>query len=185
MNKRISKRNELREYFGNVLNLDNSNMLSKNIIKEYNYFDMKEKILEVQCIIDTFQCIYINQNLGIDFNPKDFKLFCNNKSINNVDNTKILSLNLSYYEKDIILAFDLVEKYISAWNRLNGVERYILCNNLLYELNDGALTDEDMIIDLGIYKDKYNHYKHSAYIKFGILLGLNEELLDFNGILFE
>ena len=64
-------------------------------------------------------------------------------------------------------------------------QKIILYNNVILGLERGGLTDEDMIIELGIYKDKYNHYKHSAYIKFGILLGLHEELLMFNGILFE
>lgn len=36
MNNRTLKSTELRKYFGNVLNLDNNNMLSKNIVKVSN-----------------------------------------------------------------------------------------------------------------------------------------------------
>ena len=81
ISERIIKRNKLKNSFENVIKLDSSNMLSKSIIKEFNYFDMKEKINETYGNIYGLQFAHSGENLEFKFDSKNFKMLSSNKSI--------------------------------------------------------------------------------------------------------
>jgi hypothetical protein len=170
--------NWLREI--NIRNFDYNSLLSKELIEEYNYFESKKLIQQARSLIFLIT-ITIQRAILKPFNLKynnEFKLSANNNEIEKVLDTRIVSLQHKHYKDDITECYSFIEKWISAWNELSPIERFILYNDFT-GLHNGKLADEDIITELGIYKDKLNHLKHSAYIKFYLLLGLdNTNLLN-------
>lgn len=77
------------------------------------------------------------------------------------------------YKQEIILCENLLYRVRDSYNNLDEVEKFIIKN---FEfMNQSKYTDETLMDELLLYKDKYYDLKKSAYIKMGLQLNLDNE----------
>lgn len=168
-----------------ITKLDDSSCMPIESINEYNYIDLKNRFEKVLSLIQMNQLSFIGVANDLHFAfDEHYNITTESKYIEVIKNTKIVSLNHIYYKDSIDLAYNLVSKLVTSWNRLNYLEKYIL-HNFSFRGTSTKQTDEEITNKLMTYKNKYFQYKKSAYIKISIMLGLNEELLNLDGILLD
>lgn len=162
----------------NVLKLDTRYTLSSIEIEQYDYLELKNNfeivlgIMNMNKIVHQSNIDYLNyevdDNLNFNVDFKDYKV---------VDNFgTISSLGRGTYDFDYRTCILLLDKVRMAWDSLNQIEKYILKS---LEFDYEVKTDEDLQEILLLSKNKYYNFKKSAYIKIGLFLGLNSEMIKY------
>lgn len=165
--------------------LEVSNSLSSSIIKKYNFNNMRK---EFHDILDLMQENYFNHvcyqeflKYNIDEELNFIVIEDPNYTVESVDkygrNLKQDSVfrifSKEMYKQEIILCENLLYRVRDSYNNLDEVEKFIIKN---FEfMNQSKYTDETLIDELLLYKDKYYDLKKSAYIKMGLQLNLDNE----------
>ena len=165
--------------------LEVSNSLSSSIIKKYNFNNMRK---EFHDILDLMQENYFNHvcyqeffNYNIDEELNFIVIEDPNYTVESVDkygrNLKQDSVfrifSKEMYKQEIILCENLLYRVRDSYNTLDEVEKFIIKN---FEfMNQSKYTDETLMDELLLYKDKYYDLKKSAYIKMGLQLNLDNE----------
>lgn len=165
--------------------LEVSNSLSSSIIKKYNFNNMRK---EFHDILDLMQENYFNHvcyqeflKYNIDEELNFIVIEDPNYMVESVDkygrNLKQDSVfrifSKEMYKQEIILCENLLYRVRDSYNNLDEVEKFIIKN---FEfMNQSKYTDETLIDELLLYKDKYYDLKKSAYIKMGLQLNLDNE----------
>ena len=165
--------------------LEVSNSLSSSIIKKYNFNNMRK---EFHDILDLMQENYFNHvcyqeflKYNIDEELNFIVIEDPNYTVESVDkygrNLKQDSVfrifSKEMYKQEIILCENLLYRVRDSYNTLDEVEKFIIKN---FEfMNQSKYTDETLMDELLLYKDKYYDLKKSAYIKMGLQLNLDNE----------
>lgn len=165
--------------------LEVSNSLSSSIIKKYNFNNMWK---EFHDILDLMQENYFNHvcyqeflKYNIDEELNFIVIEDPNYTVESVDkygrNLKQDSVfrifSKEMYKQEIILCENLLYRVRDSYNNLDEVEKFIIKN---FEfMNQSKYTDETLMDELLLYKDKYYDLKKSAYIKMGLQLNLDNE----------
>ena len=165
--------------------LEVSNSLSSSIIKKYNFNNMRK---EFHDILDLMQENYFNHvcyqeflKYNIDEELNFIVIEDPNYTVEYVDkygrNLKQDSVfrifSKEMYKQEIILCENLLYRVRDSYNNLDEVEKFIIKN---FEfMNQSKYTDETLMDELLLYKDKYYDLKKSAYIKMGLQLNLDNE----------
>lgn len=165
--------------------LEVSNSLSSSIIKKYNFNNMRK---EFHDILDLMQENYFNHvcyqeflKYNIDEELNFIVIEDTNYTVESVDkygrNLKQDSVfrifSKEMYKQEIILCENLLYRVRDSYNNLDEVEKFIIKN---FEfMNQSKYTDETLMDELLLYKDKYYDLKKSAYIKMGLQLNLDNE----------
>ena len=155
--------------------LEVSNSLSSSIIKKYNFNNMRK---EFHDILDLMQENYFNHvcyqeflKYNIDEELNFIVIEDPNYMVESVDkygrNLKQDSVfrifSKEMYKQEIILCENLLYRVRDSYNNLDEVEKFIIKN---FEfMNQSKYTDETLMDELLLYKDKYYDLKKSAYIK--------------------
>ena len=165
--------------------LEVSNSLSSSIIKKYNFNNMRK---EFHDILDLMQENYFNHvcyqeflKYNIDEELNFIVIEDPNYMVESVDkygrNLKQDSVfrifSKEMYKQEIILCENLLYRVRDSYNNLDELEKFIIKN---FEfMNQSKYTDETLMDELLLYKDKYSDLKKSAYIKMGLQLNLDNE----------
>ena len=165
--------------------LEVSNSLSSSIIKKYNFNNMRK---EFHDILDLMQENYFNHvcyqeflKYNIDEELNFIVIEDPNYTVESVDkygrNLKQDSVfrifSKEMYKQEIILCENLLYTERDTYTNLDEVEKFIIKN---FEfMNQSKYTDETLMDELLLYKDKYYDLKKSAYIKMGLQLNLDNE----------
>ena len=165
--------------------LEVSNSLSSSIIKKYNFNNMRK---EFHDILDLMQENYFNHvcyqeflKYNIDEELNFIVIEDPNYTVESVDkygrNLKQDSVfrifSKEMYKQEIILCENLLYRVRDSYNNLEELEKFIIKN---FEfMNQSKYTDETLMDELLLYKDKYYDLKKSAYIKMGLQLNLDNE----------
>jgi len=165
--------------------LEVSNSLSSSIIKKYNFNNMRK---EFHDILDLMQENYFNHvcyqeflKYNIDEELNFIVIEDPNYMVESVDkygrNLKQDSVfrifSKEMYKQEIILCENLLYRVRDSYNNLDELEKFIIKN---FEfMNQSKYTDETLMDELLLYKDKYYDLKKSAYIKMGLQLNLDNE----------
>lgn len=165
--------------------LEVSNSLSSSIIKKYNFNNMRK---EFHDILDLMQENYFNHvcyqeflKYNIDEELNFIVIEDPNYTVESVDkygrNLKQDSVfrifSKEMYKQEIILCENLLYRVRDSYNNLDELEKFIIKN---FEfMNQSKYTDETLMDELLLYKDKYYDLKKSAYIKMGLQLNLDNE----------
>ena len=165
--------------------LEVSNSLSSSIIKKYNFNNMRK---EFHDILDLLQENYFNHvcyqeflKYNIDEELNFIVIEDPNYTVESVDkygrNLKQDSVfrifSKEMYKQEIILCENLLYRVRDSYNNLDELEKFIIKN---FEfMNQSKYTDETLMDELLLYKDKYYDLKKSAYIKMGLQLNLDNE----------
>lgn len=165
--------------------LEVSNSLSSSIIKKYNFNNMRK---EFHDILDLMQENYFNHVFYQEFLKYNIDEELNfiviedpNYTVESVDkygrNLKQDSVfrifSKEMYNQEIILCENLLYRVRDSYNNLDELEKFIIKN---FEfMNQSKYTDETLMDELLLYKDKYYDLKKSAYIKMGLQLNLDNE----------
>ena len=165
--------------------LEVSNLLSSSIIKKYNFNNMRK---EFHDILDLMQENYFNHvcyqeflKYNIDEELNFIVIEDPNYTVESVDkygrNLKQDSVfrifSKEMYKQEIILCENLLYRVRDSYNNLDELEKFIIKN---FEfMNQSKYTDETLMDELLLYKDKYYDLKKSAYIKMGLQLNLDNE----------
>ena len=165
--------------------LEVSNSLSSSIIKKYNFNNMRK---EFHDILDLMQENYFNHvcyqeflKYNIDEELNFIVIEDPNYTVKSVDkygrNLKQDSVfrifSKEMYKQEIILCENLLYRVRDSYNNLDEVEKFIIKN---FEfMNQSKYTDETLMDELLLYKNKYYDLKKSAYIKMGLQLNLDNE----------
>lgn len=165
--------------------LEVSNSLSSSIIKKYNFNNMRK---EFHDILDLMQENYFNHvcyqeflKYNIDEELNFIVIEDANYTVESIDkygrNLKQDSVfrifSKEMYKQEIILCENLLYRVRDSYNNLDEVEKFIIKN---FEfMNQSKYTDETLMDELLLYKDKYYDLKKSAYIKMGLQLNLDNE----------
>lgn len=165
--------------------LEVSNSLSSSIIKKYNFNNMRKEFYD---ILDLMQENYFNHvcyqeflKYNIDEELNFIVIEDPNYTVESVDkygrNLKQDSVfrifSKEMYKQEIILCENLLYRVRDSYNNLDEVEKFIIKN---FEfMNQSKYTDETLMDELLLYKDKYYDLKKSAYIKMGLQLNLDNE----------
>ncbi|HIT37391.1 MAG TPA: hypothetical protein IAB59_02785 [Candidatus Onthousia faecipullorum] len=165
--------------------LEVSNSLSSSIIKKYNFNNMRK---EFHDILDLMQENYFNHvcyqeflKYNIDEELNFIVIEDPNYTVESVDKYgRNLKQDLVFrifskemYKQEIILCENLLYRVRDSYNNLDEVEKFIIKN---FEfMNQSKYTDETLMDELLLYKDKYYDLKKSAYIKMGLQLNLDNE----------
>ena len=165
--------------------LEVSNSLSSSIIKKYNFNNMRK---EFHDILDLMQENYFNHvcyqeflKYNIDEELNFIVIEDPNYTVESIDkygrNLKQDSVfrifSKEMYKQEIILCENLLYRVRDSYNNLDEVEKFIIKN---FEfMNQSKYTDETLMDELLLYKDKYYDLKKSAYIKMGLQLNLDNE----------
>jgi len=163
--------------------LEISTPLPSKILEDNDYNKMKMEFKKiVQTLINNYYQQFSYQNfLKYDINEKlefitisdpGYKEECFDKYGRILKNDNPVSTYTNQdYKYDILLCEQLLYRVRDSYNNLDEVEKFII---KCFEFNNPPkYTDESIMEELGIYKDKYYDSKKSAYIKMGIQLGLN------------
>ena len=165
--------------------LEVSNSLSSSIIKKYNFNNMRK---EFHDILDLMQENYFNHvcyqeflKYNIDEELNFIVIEDPNYTVESIDkygrNLKQDSVfrifSKEMYKQEIILCENLLYRVRDSYNNLDEVEKFIIKN---FEfMNQSKYTDETLMDELLLYKNKYYDLKKSAYIKMGLQLNLDNE----------
>lgn len=165
--------------------LEVSNSLSSSIIKKYNFNNMRK---EFHDILDLKQEIYFNHvcyqeflKYNIDEELNFIVIEDPNYTVESVDkyrrNLKQDSVfrifSKEMYKQEIILCENLLYRVRDSYNNLDELEKFIIKN---FEfMNQSKYTDETLMDELLLYKDKCYDLKKSAYIKMDLQLNLDNE----------
>lgn len=167
--------------------LDQEGCLNENIISQYDYIEFKNDFEEIVDILATNKLVHaIHQEylkyeitddlqfiVAYDEDYKDYtidKSTNDNKTIVSNSDTSIITLNRKSYDKSIKLCMQLLKRVKKSFDNLNEVEKFIIKS---LEFDTPKSTDEELIENLTMYKNKYYICKKSAYIK--MVLQLNIE----------
>lgn len=151
--------------------LDGSNILSKEIIEDYDYIKYKNDIKYVISLIKNNALYHITDRARLTlFISEDLKAYTKIEN-NNKINYNFISYAPGLYKGDANLCYQLINRFIYAYNTgLNEIERYIIKE---LEFSNLKLSDEEITYRLMTYKNKYIWYKKSAYIKLGLVLKID------------
>lgn len=151
--------------------LDESNILSKEIIEDYDYIKYKNDIKYVISLIKNNALYHITDRARLTlFISEDLKAYTKTEN-NNKINYNFISYAPGLYKGDVNLCYQLINRFIYAYNiGLNEIERYIIKE---LEFSNLKLSDEEITYRLMTYKNKYIWYKKSAYIKLGLVLKID------------
>ena len=164
--------------------LDDSRVISKEIIKEENYKQYKrdfDEVVELLALNKLYHSLYTEI---LDYHISDDLEFItladdNYKTASRVKDIPILlkednqlftmdrALYKTYYE----LCCDLLIKVKRSWSKLNEVERFII---KCLEFDTPFDTDENISYKLKYDSKKYYQYKESGFIKLGMQLKVSE-----------
>ncbi|HPF82590.1 MAG TPA: hypothetical protein PLV83_00245 [Bacilli bacterium] len=168
-----------------VNKLEITKTLSSSMIKKYDFNYLRK---EFRNLLDLMQENYFNhicyqkflkysidEELNIIFlEDPNYKIESFDKWGRNLDYDvafKVYSKKM--YEKEISLCENLLYRIRDSFKNLDEVEKFILKN---FEfMNPSEYTDEVLMDELMLYKDKYYESKKSAYIKMGLQLNLDNE----------
>lgn len=165
--------------------LDDTKVLSKSMIENYDYKGIKEdfdKIVEILEMNKLYHSVY-REKLNYEINDHlEFITFTDemeNYTISSNDAGSYLSktdgsvftLDIELYKKYYELCELLLLKIKSAWSHLNEVEKFIIKS---LEFANPSSTDEELQDKLMYCNKKYYQYKKSGFIKLGTELQLGE-----------
>lgn len=157
---------------------DLSNCLSEEVGKKYNYIKLKKRITFINEIINLVKIKFDELN---DFNivhNEEYKIKSKSNYDEKTNDYYIPTLNISYYLTDIDIAYPLLYKFIHSINKLNYTERFITINSIMHNY-----TDDDIMNETGLYKNKYNLVKKSAVVKLSEALDIADRTFDFKNML--
>ena len=164
--------------------LDDTKVLSKEMIESYDYKTIKkyfDEIVELLEMNKLFHSVY-KERLKYEVTDElEFKIFVNpslhyytfasgEKHASESD-TAIITMHKTIYEQFYELCELLLIKVQKAWNHLNEVEKFIIKS---LEFDEPPSTDEDLQDDLKFCNKRYYQYKKSGFIKMGTQLQLEE-----------
>lgn len=164
--------------------LDDTRVLSKTIIDNYNYKDIKEnfdylvEILEMNKMYHSMYRSLLEYEITDDLefktfiNPavRDFTYDAHSEHISTTD-TAVFTLDKTIYEQYIELCKQLLLKIKKSWKQLNEVERFIIKS---LEFDNPSSTDEELQEQLMYCNKKYYQYKKSGFIKLGTQLQIDK-----------
>jgi len=168
-----------------VNKLEVSKPLSSSMIKNYNFNNMRKEFHELLDLMQENYFIHvcyqeflkysIDEELNFivleDPNYKS-EMFDKWGRTTNVDSI-FLVYSKEMYRKEASLCENLLYRVRDSYNNLDEVEKFIIKN---FEfMNPSLFTDETLMVELMLYKDKYYDTKKSAYIKMGLQLNLDKE----------
>lgn len=157
---------------GNVVfeKLDESGMLSENTINKYDFIEHKESFNKLIDLITENYLIYgMVTELDYKVNDKlEFVTFMEETRFEDED-PKIYTFERGFYDAGQVNCECLLYKIKLAWNSLNEVEKYII-KSLFFDKQ--TKTDETLMDEFHISKNKYYIQKKSGIIKISITMGL-------------
>jgi len=157
---------------GNVVfeKLDESGMLSENTINKYDFIVHKESFNKLIDLISENYLIYgMIKELDYKVNDElEFVTFINEDEFKDED-PKIYTFERGFYDASQASCECLLYKIKLAWNNLNEVERYII-KSLFFDKQ--TKTDEILMDEFHVSKNKYYIQKKSGIIKMSITMGL-------------
>ena len=160
--------------------------LSEEIIKEYDHKEVMKDIHNIfvqlqdnffeQAVYQEYLKYTITEDLEFVI-VEDPSLKIKNINENNLK----LGSEISFkrftkkdYKKSIDLCEHLLMRVRDSFYNLDEIEKYVI-KNFEYD-KPKPLTDEIIIFETKIHKDKYYRSKKSAYIKMALQLGLMDEI---------
>lgn len=168
-----------------VNKLEVSSSLSSSMIKKYNFNNMRKEFRDV---LDLMQENYFNHicyqhflKFNIDEQLNFVVLEDKNYKVESIDkwgrclqqDSTFKIYNKEMYKKEIVLCENLLYRVRDSYKNLDEVEKFIIKN---FEfMSPTQYTDETLMNELMLYKDKYYESKKSAYIKMGLQLNLDSE----------
>ncbi len=164
--------------------LDDTKVLSKEMIESYDYKTIKkyfDEIVEILEMNKLFHSVYKERLKYKVTDELEFKIYVNpnfqyftiasgEKHVTESD-TAIITMHKAIYEQYYELCELLLIKIQKAWNHLNEVEKFIIKS---LEFDNPPATDEDLQDDLKFCNKRYYQYKKSGFIKMGTQLQLEE-----------
>lgn len=166
--------------------LDEAGCLNENIISQYDYIEFKNDFEEIVDILATNKLVhaihqeYLKYEITEDLQfiivfDEDYKDYTIDKSPNSNEttvsnsDTSIITLDRKSYDKSIKLCMQLLKRVKKSFDNLNEVEKFIIKS---LEFDTPKSTDEELMYNLRMYKNKYYTCKKSAYIKLGLQLNI-------------
>lgn len=164
--------------------LDDTKVLSKETIKNYDYKAIKEDFDEIVELLEMnklFHSIYEEKLKYEITDDLEFKIFinpsiktytcdCINEIISATDSS-LLTMDKRMYEQYYSLCEMLLIKIKNSWNHLNEVEKFIIKS---LEFDNPKSNDDELEAKLLYCNKKYYQYKKSGFIKMGTQLQLEE-----------
>lgn len=168
-----------------VSKLEITNPLPSSMIKKYNFNNMRKEFHE---LVDLMQ-----ENYYMHICYQEFLKYSIDEELNfvvledpmyksetvdkwgrklKVDSTFVI-YSKDEYREEAALCENLLYRVRDSYNNLDEVEKFIIKN---FEFMVASqYTDEVLMDELMLYKDKYYDSKKSAYIKLGLQLNLDYE----------
>lgn len=160
--------------------LDDSRVISKEIIKQENYKQYKkdfDEIVELLALNKLYHSLYteildyhISDDLEfISLADETYKTATRVKGVPILlkEDNQIFTMDKSLYKMYYELCCELLIKVKRSWSKLNEVERFIIKS---LEFDTPPETDEDISYKLKYDSKKYYQYKESGFIKLGMQL---------------
>jgi hypothetical protein len=164
--------------------LDDTKVLSKETIKNYDYKAIKEDFDEIVELLEMnklFHSIYeeklkyeitddLEFKIFINSSTKNYSCDCINEIISETDSS-LLTMDKRMYEQYYGLCEMLLIKVKNSWSHLNEVEKFIIKS---LEFDNPKSNDDELEAKLLYCNKKYYQYKKSGFIKMGTQLQLEE-----------
>jgi hypothetical protein len=164
--------------------LDDTKVLSKETIKNYDYKAIKEDFDEIVELLEMNKLFYSIYEEKLKYEITDdleFKIFINpsiktytcdslNEIISETDSS-LLTMDKRMYEQYYSLCEMLLIKVKNSWSHLNEVEKFIIKS---LEFDNPKSNDDELEAKLLYCNKKYYQYKKSGFIKMGTQLQLEE-----------
>ena len=160
--------------------LDDSRVISKEMIRQENYKQYKkdfDEIVELLALNKLYHSLYteildyhISDDLEfITLANETYKTATRVKEVPILlkEDNQIFTMDKSLYKMYYELCCELLIKVKRSWSKLNEVERFII-KSLEFDIPPD--TDEDISYKLKKKKKKYYQYKESGFIKLGMQL---------------
>lgn len=159
--------------------LDQEGCLNENIISQYDYIEFKNDFEEIVDILATNKLVhaihqeYLKYEITDDLQfivvfDEDFKDYTidknpnDNKTVISNSDTSVITLNRKSYDRSIKLCMQLLKRVKKSFDNLNEVEKFII---KLLEFDTPKSTDEELMDNLTMYKNKYYTCKKVPILK--------------------
>lgn len=150
--------------------LSDAGTLSENTINKYNFIEHKEYFNKFIDLLSENYLIYgMIKSLEYKIDDNLELIIFINENMYDLEDSRIYTFDRGFYDAGQESCEALLYKLKLAWKNLNEVERYII-KSLFFD--KPPKTDEVLMDEFYISKNKYYIYKKSGIIKLSLSLGL-------------
>ena len=160
--------------------LDDSRVISKEMIRQENYKQYKkdfDEIVELLALNKLYHSLYteiLDYHISddLEFITLADDTYKTASSVKNIpillkEDNQVFTMDKALYKTYYELYCDLLIKVKRSWNQLNEVEKFII---KCLEFDAPSDTDENISYKLKYDSKKYYQYKESGFIKLGMQL---------------